>query len=108
MESGAISTSRCTTGTCDTRPEQNNGPAPTQWSEINLRQVISSDVLDEEVLRQIAASGPIRTFPANAIIINEGDRTNSLYIILTGRVKVYADSSSGRSVVFGTYGKGEY
>jgi CRP/FNR family cyclic AMP-dependent transcriptional regulator len=73
-----------------------------------MKQPINSDVLEEAVLREIGASGPIRTFPANAIIINEGDRTNSLYLILAGRVKVYADSSSGRSVVFGIHGKGEY
>ena len=44
----------------------------------------------------------------NAILINEGDSTDSLYIVLSGRVRAYASSHEGREVVLSEYGPGEY
>jgi CRP/FNR family transcriptional regulator, cyclic AMP receptor protein len=73
-----------------------------------MKRTTGSDLLDEEVLRRIAAKGSVRTFPANAIIINEGDTATSLYLILSGRVKVFASSPSGKTFIFGTHGAGEY
>ena len=52
------------------------------------------DPLAEETLRAIASTGIVRTFPKNAVLINEGDTGDSLYIVLSGRVKVYASSQS--------------
>ncbi|MGE5115877.1 MAG: Crp/Fnr family transcriptional regulator [Betaproteobacteria bacterium] len=66
------------------------------------------DRLPKPLLDAIAARGGTRQFPAHAILINEGDATDSLYIVLTGRVKVYGSGESGRGVVFGEMGPGEY
>jgi CRP/FNR family cyclic AMP-dependent transcriptional regulator len=59
-------------------------------------------------LREIAASGVVRAFPRNSVLINEGDQGDSLYILLTGRVKVFASSVAGREVVIDIHGPGEY
>jgi CRP/FNR family cyclic AMP-dependent transcriptional regulator len=67
-----------------------------------------ADVLPTALLDAIAPRGSARTFGANAILINEGDTTDSLYIVLSGRVKVYASSDDGREVVLTEYGPGEY
>ena len=64
--------------------------------------------LREDVLRQIAASGVVRTFPKSTILIAEGDVGDSLYILLSGRVKVYASNAAGREVVINFHGPGEY
>src|SRR5438105_4388582 len=64
--------------------------------------------LPEGTLRAIAATGVVRSFPKNAILINEGDVGDSLYIILSGRVKVYASNEAGREVVIAFHGEGEY
>jgi CRP/FNR family transcriptional regulator, cyclic AMP receptor protein len=64
--------------------------------------------LRDEVLRTIAASGVPRTFPKQTVLIHEGDVGDSLYIILTGRVKVYASNAAGREVVLNFHGPGEY
>ena len=64
--------------------------------------------LQDEVLRHIAASGVVRTFPKSAILIAEGDVGDSLYIIISGRVKVYASNAAGREVVINFHGPGEY
>jgi CRP/FNR family transcriptional regulator, cyclic AMP receptor protein len=64
--------------------------------------------LPEEALRRIASSGVVRTFPKSTILIAEGDVGDSLYIILSGRVKVYASNAAGREVVINFHGPGEY
>ena len=42
------------------------------------------------------------------VIINEGDMTNSLYIILSGRVKVFLDDESGKEVILNVVEAGDY
>ena len=69
---------------------------------------VSADRLPGVLLDAIAPHGTTRTFAANTILINEGDTTDSLYIVLSGRVKVYASSDEGREVVLTEYGPGEY
>ena len=64
--------------------------------------------LEPEALRKVAASGVVRQFPKQAILINEGDVGDSLYVILAGRVKVYASNAAGREVVLNFHGSGEY
>ena len=64
--------------------------------------------LSEQTLKAIAAEGVVRTFPKGAILINEGDTSESLFIILSGRVKVYASNASGREIVLSFFGPGEY
>src|SRR5512144_2414574 len=64
--------------------------------------------LAESTLRQIASTGIVRSFPKNTVLINEGDVGDSLYVILSGRVKVYASSSAGREFVISFHGVGEY
>jgi CRP/FNR family cyclic AMP-dependent transcriptional regulator len=64
--------------------------------------------LAPETLREIASSGVARTFPKNTILINEGDHGDSLYIVLSGRVKVYASNEAGREVVLDFIGPGDY
>jgi CRP/FNR family cyclic AMP-dependent transcriptional regulator len=67
-----------------------------------------SDTLHEEVLRRIAAAGGIRHYPAHAVLINEGEQTDTLFIILSGRVKVYASSAAGKEVILAIRGVGDY
>jgi CRP/FNR family cyclic AMP-dependent transcriptional regulator len=64
--------------------------------------------LPQPLLDAIAPHGLVRSFPAQAILINEGDATDSLYIVLSGRVKVYASSEDGRELVLSEYGPGGY
>lgn len=68
----------------------------------------AGDRLPQSLLDAIAPHGQTRSFPAQAILINEGDATDSLYIVLSGRVKVYASSDDGRELVLTEYGPGSY
>ncbi len=64
--------------------------------------------LSDAELQAVAAHGTARAYPRNAIVVSEGDNTDSLYVILEGQVKIYASDEGGREVVFGTQGPGEY
>jgi CRP/FNR family transcriptional regulator, cyclic AMP receptor protein len=64
--------------------------------------------LSQAELKAIAAHGVPRAYPRNVVVVSEGDTTDSLYVILEGRVKIYATDDDGHEVVFGTQGPGEY
>ena len=66
------------------------------------------DRLPPPLLEAIAARGGTRSFPANTILINEGDSTDSLYLVLSGRVKAYSSADNVREVVLDELGPGEY
>jgi CRP/FNR family cyclic AMP-dependent transcriptional regulator len=64
--------------------------------------------IDDTVIRELALRGQARTFPKNTVIINEGDRGDSLFVILSGRVKVYVSDDDGKEMILETYGAAEY
>jgi len=64
--------------------------------------------LHEDDLRALADKAVTRTFPKNMILINEGDLTDSLYVILAGKVKVYLGDESGKELLLDIKGPGEY
>jgi len=64
--------------------------------------------LTEATLRSIAASGVVRSYPRNVVLINEGDQGDSLFIVVSGKVKVYASNAAGKEVVIDFHGPGEY
>lgn len=64
--------------------------------------------LEDDELRALSEHGLVRTYPRHAIIIQEGDRTDSLYIILRGKVKVFVSDADGKEIVLAVQGPGEY
>jgi len=74
-------------------------------------RIVSADPLAplaEDTLREIASSGVVRQFPKNTVLINEGDQGDSLFIVVSGKVKVFASSAAGKEVVIDFHGPGEY
>lgn len=65
------------------------------------------ELLDVIDLRDFAQHAVTREFPKNTVIVREGDRTDSLYIVVSGRVKIYV-SEEGKEVVLAESGPGEY
>ncbi|EAW31544.1 cAMP-binding protein - catabolite gene activator and regulatory subunit of cAMP-dependent protein kinase [marine gamma proteobacterium HTCC2143] len=64
--------------------------------------------LTPQELEVLASSGVMRTYPKNTVIINENDLADSLYIIETGRVKVYCSDKNGKEFIMNTLGAGDY
>lgn len=64
-------------------------------------------LLEDEALRDIAQIGLVRTFPKGAVVINEGEAGDSMYVILSGRVKIYVADEQGQELVLNVMGQGE-
>ena len=64
--------------------------------------------LSQDELKSISSHGVVRAYPKHAVIVNEGDSSDSLYIVLEGRVKAYVADAAGHEVVLSTLAPGEY
>ena len=49
-----------------------------------------------------------RSFPKNTLVICEGDQSDSLYLILSGKVKVFLSDEEGKEVTLNMQSEGEY
>ena len=67
-----------------------------------------TSALNDQLLQAMAARGGVKAFPANAVLVNEDDDSDSIFIVLKGKVKVYGAGSNGREVVYTTLGPGQY
>jgi len=59
-------------------------------------------------LRTLAMRGLVRTYPKKAVVINEGEIGDSLYVLLKGSVKVFSMDESGREITYGRIHSGDY
>jgi CRP/FNR family cyclic AMP-dependent transcriptional regulator len=59
-------------------------------------------------LRTLAARGRPSRYRKGTLLIEEGDHSDSLFIVLSGRVKAYSIDERDREIVYGVYGPGEY
>ena len=68
----------------------------------------TAELLPQALLDKIAAVATVRTFPKRAIIVTEGDDTDSLYVLLSGKARVFVADDKGREVQLNQLGAGEY
>lgn len=73
-----------------------------------LKNVPLFDSLPAEDVSALSRRAIKKTFPRNTILVHEGDRTDSLYAIETGKVKVFLSDEEGREILLNTHGPGEY
>ena len=64
--------------------------------------------LSSAALAEIEQHGTVKSFKKNALIINQDDETYSLYVILSGRVKVFISGENGREAVLNHQSAGDY
>ncbi len=62
----------------------------------------------DEQLRVLAAMVTRRSVPRGTLVLNAGDQTDSLYIVLSGRLKVLMSDSDGKEVILSILGPGEF
>ena len=73
-----------------------------------LRKIPLFSNVDTQDLERIAADSVVRSFPKNSIVITEGDSSNSLYVILSGEVKIFVSDEDGKTNTINRYGAGDY
>src|SRR3569833_1691374 len=64
--------------------------------------------LNEAEIAEIARHAVVRSYPKNTVLINEGDHSDTLYVIQEGKVKVYLADEQGKEIVLNQQGPGEY
>jgi CRP/FNR family cyclic AMP-dependent transcriptional regulator len=62
----------------------------------------------DPLVRELAQRGQLRSIPRNTVFIHEGDHGDSLFVILSGRVKVFVADAEGREMVLDFHGPGDY
>ncbi len=57
---------------------------------------------------ELVRLGRIQNFRKGVVILQEGDHGDTLYVILSGRVKIYATGEDQREIVLDIHGPGEF
>lgn len=72
-----------------------------------LRRVPLFSGLTEAQIERLAAGSVRRNFPKGRVIVTEGEPSQSLYILLSGRAKVQRSDTEGKEVILAVIGPGE-
>ena len=75
---------------------------------VDLKNIPTFRGLPENKLRALAAKAVMKSVPKNSVVVMEGEFTRSLYVILSGKVKIYLNDENGKELVLDTKGPGEY
>lgn len=59
-------------------------------------------------LRALAERAEPRRYRKGVLLIQEGDQGDTLYIVLSGRVRAFSQGDNEREITYGVYGPGEY
>lgn len=73
-----------------------------------IENILLFSDLPEDYLKHIASCAVSRNYPKNSILITEGDQSDSLYIIESGRVKIFLNDENGKEVILNIQGPNEY
>ena len=73
-----------------------------------LDQVEIFHGLADEELKALESSSTTRAFPKNTVVIHENDPADSLFVIESGKVKVYCSDKNGKEFIMNTLGPGDY
>ncbi len=75
------------------------------FSDPTQRQL---STVTDPAIRQLASCGSVRAFAKHAVIISEGDSSDTLYVVLSGRVKVFVSDADGVEMILATRAAGEF
>jgi len=73
-----------------------------------LKSVPMFGTFPEDQLRALAAMVMRRSAPRGSTIMREGDPTDCLYIVMSGRLKVMMGEADGKEVILSIIGPGEF
>jgi len=80
----------------------------TTVSTAVLRAVPLFSSFPEDQLRTLATMVNRKSLPRGAMVMAAGDPTDSLYIVLSGRLKVMMSDADGKEVILSILGPGEF
>lgn len=59
-------------------------------------------------VRALALRGTVRSYPKNTVLVNEGEAGDATYVLLEGKVKVYANDAHGHEIIYDIVEPGDY
>ncbi len=72
-----------------------------------LRGLPIFEMLDDECLRPLTRVSRLRQIPRHTVVLHDGDRTDCIYFVLSGALKVQISDEEGREVILSMLGPGE-
>ncbi len=84
-------------------PNHHRRQASATLANISLFKNLSPEMIDF-----LSSHAVVRSYGKNTIVIQEGDLSDSLYVILAGRVRVFLSDEEGKQVDLNLLGPGEY
>ena len=60
---------------------------------------MASDLFGENHIDALIALGVVRSFPKNSVLVQEGDKSDQFYILLSGKLKVFLADDDGKEIV---------
>lgn len=81
---------------------------PANVSTLLLRNVPLFSVLPESQLALLTSVVSRKAFPRGTTIMAAGEATDSLYVVISGRLKVMMSDDEGREVILAMLGPGEF
>lgn len=75
---------------------------------VALRALPIFATLSDETLEGVAEVAVLRRIPRYAVVVSAGERIDSLYLILTGHLKVVLGDDQGREVILSMLGPGDF
>lgn len=76
--------------------------------QVDLKGIPLLQGVSEADLRALADRAAVRSYPKQAMIVSEGDESDSLYLIVGGRVKIYLADEHGKELILAIKGPGQY
>jgi len=64
--------------------------------------------LNREQLDKLVAIGTLRVFPKGTLLINEGDRSDQMYVVQSGKLRVFLADSDGKEITVDILGPNDY
>jgi len=61
-----------------------------------------------ELAAPLAAAGTPRAYPKRTVIFQEGDESDHVFVVLSGRLKVFLANGDGREIVLDILGPGQF
>jgi CRP/FNR family transcriptional regulator, cyclic AMP receptor protein len=69
---------------------------------------MGAPILMSEALSELAARGELRRYRKGTLLIQEGDQGETIFIIMSGKLRAFSAGDNDREITYGVYGPGEY
>ncbi len=79
----------------------------SRGNETQLRKIPLFESLPDEDLKEISSKVVLKDFRRNAVILGEEDTNEYMYVIISGKAKVYKISEDGKETILAMHAEGE-